>query len=319
MSILDFVSPRDLANVNKLQVFARGIVEGYTSGRHRSPHQGFSVEFKEHRPYVRGDELRSIDWKIFGKSDRLFVRQYEEETNLRCHLMVDVSGSMSYGSGNPGGGERPSAARPSYGKARQDQPWSKRQYATRLAACLSYLMLGQQDAVGLVTFDRRPVQIIPAKSRPSHLKAILAALLAEGPNRETDLGQAFRLAASKLKRRGLVLVLSDAMGDIESLGRSFAQLRASHHDVVFFQILHPDELTFPFEGRVRFRNLENLAEENTVEAASLRSLYLQRLEAHQDALRTVCRRYQVDLVTMTTDQSFIDGLRHYAARRRRSR
>lgn len=300
MSILDLVPPKELSRLANLQVFAREVVEGFQSGRHRSPHKGFSVEFKEHRPYVRGDELRSIDWKIYGKSDKLFIRQYEEETNLRCQLVVDVSGSMAYL------GDRSNGL-------------SKHDYATRLAACLAYLMLGQQDGVGLTTFDSKPRQSVPALSRPSHLKSVLAALAKPAKNRETDLGEAFRQVAAKLPRRGLVIVLSDAMGDIESLNRAFAQLRAGQNEIIFFQVTDPDETDFPFSGRVQFRSLENPSETRLVEATAIRERYLQRLEQHNESLTAICRRHRIDLVRLTTDQPFGDALAHYVATRRRPR
>lgn len=297
MSILDLVQPKELARLANLQVFAREVVEGFQSGRHRSPHKGFSVEFKEHRPYVRGDELRNIDWKIYGKSDKLFIRQYEEETNLRCQLIVDVSGSMAY-QGDRSNGH------------------SKADYVTRLAACLAYLMLEQQDGVGLVTFDSKPRQTVPSLSRPSHLKAVLSALAKPTKNRETDLGEAFRLVAAKLPRRGLVIILSDAMGDIDSLNRAFAQLRAGQNELVFFQITDPDEADFPFTGRVQFRSLENPSDSQTVEASAIRNRYIERLEQHNEALSAICRRHRVDLVRLTTDQPFSDALAHYIAHRR---
>ena len=161
MRILDLISPKELSRVARLQLLARGVVEGFCSGRHRSPHKGFSVEFKEHRQYVRGDELKNIDWKVFGKSDRLYIREYEEDTNLRCTLLVDRSGSMAYA------GDR------SDGKTKYD-------YAVQLAASLTYLMLGQQDAVGAMTFDDEPRDQVPLRSRPSHLQAVLESLDSEG-------------------------------------------------------------------------------------------------------------------------------------------
>jgi uncharacterized protein (DUF58 family) len=300
MRILDLVSPEELSQVAKLQMLARQVVEGFCSGRHRSPHQGFSVEFKEHRPYVRGDELRSIDWKVFGKSDRLYIREFEEETNLRCTLLVDRSGSMHYG------GER------SEGR-------TKFQYAQQLAACLAYLMLGQQDAVGLVAFDDRPRDQLPARSRPSHLRALLKALLSDGSRRETDLGGVFHQIAAKLGRRGLVIIISDAMGEIPPIARSLAQFRSSRHEILFFQILDPDELDFPFSGRVQFRDLENESNERIVDARTLREAYLARLEEHQTLLRGACLKHRVDLVPLTTDRPFADALHEYLAVRRRMR
>ncbi|MEM8668851.1 MAG: DUF58 domain-containing protein [Planctomycetota bacterium] len=298
MRILDLISPKDLSRVAKLQLLARQVVEGFCSGRHRSPHKGFSVEFKEHRPYVRGDELRNIDWKVFAKSDRLFIREFEEETNLRCTLVVDRSGSMRYG------GERAEGV-------------TKYDYAQQLAASMAYLMLGQQDAVGMVTFDDRPREQVPPRSRPSHLRALLSALAADGSKRETDLGGVFHSIAPKIGRRGLAIILSDAMGDVSSMARALTQLRAARHEILFFQIMDPDELDFPFSGRIQFRDLENTSREQTVDARSLRDAYLQRLKQHEVELRDACRRNRVDLIPITTDRPFADALHEYLALRRR--
>ncbi|OYP36828.1 DUF58 domain-containing protein [Rhodopirellula sp. MGV] len=299
MRILDFVKPKELARVARLQMLAREVVEGYCTGRHRSPHKGFSVEFKEHRQYVQGDELKNIDWKVFAKSDRLFIRQYEEETNLRCSILVDQSGSMEYGG------------------TRSVEGLTKREYAVRLSAAIAYFLLGQQDPVGLITFDNEIRNQVPLRSRPSHLRAILTALLSNHDRRETDLGNVFRKVITKLGKRGLVVILSDSMGDIESLSRSLAQMRAARHEVIFFQILDPDEVDFPFTGRVQFKDLELAAPEQMVDARVLGDAYRQRLLQHNDDLKEACRRSRVDLVQVTTDQPFVDVLHEYVAARRR--
>lgn len=300
MRILDLVKPKDLARVSKLQLLARQVVEGFCSGRHRSPHKGFSVEFKEHRTYVRGDELRNIDWKAFGKSDRLYIREYEEETNLRCTLLVDRSGSMQYS------GER------SEGR-------TKYEYAQQLAASLAYLMLGQQDGVGLVTFDDEPREWLPSRSRPSHLRAVLQAIAKNGTKRETDLGGVFQRIAPKLSRRGLLVILSDGMGDVDSLAKAFALFRSARHEILFFQVLDPDEIDFPFSGRIQFRDLESSQNEQMVDAKSIRDAYLRRYEEYQNKLRDICRKQRVDLVQMTTDRPFADALHEYLSVRRRGR
>ena len=198
MRLLDLVKPRQLSRVAQLQMLARGVVEGFCSGRHRSPHKGFSVEFKEHRPYVRGDELKKIDWKAYGKSDRLYIREFEEETNLRCTLLVDKSGSMAYG------GDR------SEGRTKYD-------YVTQLAACFAYLMLGQQDGVALMTVDDEPRDHVPQRSRASHLQAILKVLTSNVSRRETDLGGVFRKIAPKLGRRGLVVIISWTLATLKTI------------------------------------------------------------------------------------------------------
>lgn len=300
MRILDLITPKDLSRVAALQLLARKVVEGFCAGRHRSPHKGFSVEFKEHRPYVPGDELRNIDWKVYGKSDRLYIREFEEETNLRCTLLVDRSGSMRYV------GDR-------------SRGLSKYDYAQQLSASLAYLMLSQQDGVGVITFDDEPREVVPVRSRASHLRPIMAALAEDVTKRETDLGGVFHKIAPQLGRRGLVVIVSDAMGDIASIGRALAQFRASKHEVLFLEILDPDEVDFPFSGRIQFRDLENVTNEHTIDSLSLRDAYLDRLAQHQLALRDVCRKHRVDLVPVTTDRPFADVLHEYLSLRGRLR
>ncbi len=299
MRVLDLIPPQDLSRVAKLQVLAREVVEGFCAGRHRSPHKGYSVEFREHRPYVRGDELRNIDWKVFGKSDKLFIREYEEETNLRCTLLVDRSGSMDYAGSRSGG-------------------LSKGEYAVRAAAALAYLMLAQQDAVGLVTFDNEPRDHVPPRSRPSHMRSILAALSREQPRRETDLGGVFHRLVPKLHRRGLLIILSDAMGEIDSIGRALAHFRAAHHELIFMQVLDPDEIDFPFDGRVQFRDLEHPEHLELVDARGLREAYRERFAEHERALQAACRKHRVDWVRLGTDRPLANALHAYFSLRRRA-
>ncbi|WP_153558551.1 DUF58 domain-containing protein [Roseimaritima sediminicola] len=299
MRVTDFLSPEELSKLKHLQVLARQVVEGAASGLHRSPHKGFSVQFKEHRQYVRGDEIRSIDWKIYGKTDRYYIREYEEETNLRCTMLVDCSGSMRYAGSRAAG-------------------LSKHQYATRLAASLAYLLLGQQDSVGLVTFDAAVRQIIPPRSRPSHLRAILATLARTEPQRETELGKVFHQLAAKLHRRGLLVVISDCFGDVDELLKAFAHFRHAHHEIIVFQVLDPDEVDFPFQRRTQFRCLEAAGNRQTVDPAQLRQVYIQRLQAFREQLQAGCRRNHIDLVPVTTDMRYADVLAEYLRLRRRS-
>ncbi|QDT10489.1 DUF58 domain-containing protein [Planctomycetes bacterium K23_9] len=318
MRILDYIKPKELSRIARLQMLARGVVEGYCNGRHRSPHKGFSVEFKEHRPYVRGDDLKKIDWKAYGKSDRLYIREFEEETNLRCTLLVDRSGSMAYG-GSRGGGMKAGGMKAGGTKSGGSETGgkTKHDFAVQLAASLTYLMLGQQDGAGLITFDDAPREIVPVRSRPSHLRAVLKPLTDEVSRRETDLGGVFRKIASKLKRRGMLIIISDGMGDVDSISKSLALFRSKNHEVIFFQILDPDEMDFPFSGRIQFRDIENPANEHTVDARSLQEAYLQRLAEHQSALVEACRQNRVDHVPLTTDRPFADGLHEYMSFRRR--
>src|ERR1700761_2236879 len=198
--ITDFVPPASLQKIANLQIFARQVVEGFCSGLHRSPHKGFSVEFKQHRPYVPGDEIRHIDWRVFGRSDRFYIREYEEETTLRATLLLDRSGSMAYGRDG----------------------FTKFDYATRLAACLAYLMLGQQDSVGMVTFDTEVRRYIPPRSRVSHLRVLIDELQAGQPGGETEIGRVFHDLVPKLHRRGLLVIISDLFGDVTSLLKALA-------------------------------------------------------------------------------------------------
>ena len=289
----DFLTPSDLQKIANLQVLARLVVEGFCSGLHTSPHKGFSVEFREHRQYVQGDEIRRLDWKVFGKSDRLYIKEYEEETNLRATLLVDASGSMAY----DGAGV------------------TKYQYAIRLAACLSYLMLRQQDSVGLVTFDKKLRQYIPPRSRPSHLRVLLDALQESKPGGETELGKVFHQIVPKIHRRGLLIILSDCFGDVTELMAALAHFRHSHHEIVIFQIWDPDELEFPFKQWTRFDSLEAESDKRLIDPVQLRSVYMENLDRFRTELKQGCARHRIDLVPMTTNKPYAEALAYYLARR----
>ena len=289
----DFLTPADLQKIANLQVLARLVVEGVCSGLHTSPHKGFSVEFREHRQYVQGDEIRRLDWKVFGKTDRLFIKEYEEETNLRATLLVDVSGSMGYA----GAGI------------------SKAKYATQLAACLSYLLLRQADSVGLVTFDKKVRDYIPPRSRPSHLRVLLEALEKTQPGGETELAKVFHQLVPKIHRRGLLIVLSDCFGDVPELMKALAHFRHAHHEIIIFQIWDPDELNFPFQQWTRFDSLESDTDKKLVDPAQLRAVYLENLSRFRQALKEGCHRHRIDLVPVTTAQPYADTLAQYLARR----
>jgi uncharacterized protein (DUF58 family) len=293
--VSDFLTPRDLQKISNLQVIARQVVEGFCSGLHRSPHKGFSVEFKQHRQYVPGDEIRHIDWRVFGRSDRYYIREYEEETNLRATLLLDLSGSMNYGGGAGGP--------------------SKYEYATRLAACLAYLMLQQQDSVGLVTFDTKIRRYIPPRSRVSHLRVLIDELQRGKPGGETELSDVFHDLVPKLHRRGLLVVLSDCFGDVTQLLRALAHFRHAHHEILIFQIWDPDELDFPFKGWTQFECLERAGIKHLLDPAALRQAYLANLERFRAELQRGCRRHKIDLVPFTTDRPYAEALASYMARR----
>ena len=298
--VSDVITAKDIGKYANLQVLAKQIVEGFCAGLHRSPHKGFSVEFKEHRSYVPGDDIRTIDWKLFGKTDRLFIREYEEETNLRCTILLDSSGSMGY-SGS------------------RSQNTTKHQYAVATAVSLAYLMLQQQDAVGLVTFDQAVRSYIPPRAQPKHLRAIVNELQKQKPGAETELGEVFKAIQAKIHRRGLVVIVSDLFGDVDQLMKSLARFRHAHHEVILFQILDPDEIDFPFRQWTQFSSLENRDNRHLVDPAQIRRAYLEKLEIFREQLSSGCNRQRISLVPMTTDQPFADSLAAYLAIRRKSK
>lgn len=289
------LSPQDHEAISRLQLLARGVVEGFTGGRHRSPHKGASVEFKEHRQYARGDEIRSIDWKLFGKTDRLFIRQYEDETNLRAMILVDQSGSMAY--------------RGTHATV------SKHQFAVRLAACLATLLVKQQDAVGLATLDKQLRDVIPPRSTTSHLRAIYETLVQSQCAAETSLATALRQASAQLRRRGILIFISDCFDSVDELLSALRIYRHSGSEVIVFQIWDRDELDFPFHARTQFRSLENSAKQHLIDPIALRSSYLQRLETFRQQLAQGLTRERIELVSCTTDQDLGELLTAYISRR----
>jgi uncharacterized protein (DUF58 family) len=315
------LAPAEFEKIASLHLFARQVVEGFCSGLHRSPHKGFSVEFKEHRQYVPGDEIRRLDWKVFGKTDRFYIREFEEETNLRATLLLDCSGSMSYAGdetaplddANSKGRETPRAGTGSSGA------FTKHDYAVRVAACLAYLMIQQQDSVGLVTFADRLRTLIPPRSRASHLGTLLGEMQASEIGGESELGNVFQHVAPKLARRGLLIILSDCFCNVAELLRSLAHLRHARHEIIIFQIWHRDELEFPFRQWTRFDCLEQSSYQHLVDPAHVRAAYMDNLARFRDELTQGCHRHRVELVPMTTDRPVGDALAEYLARRRRIR
>lgn len=298
--VSDVLSGRDIGKFANLQLLAKQVVEGFCNGLHRSPHKGFSVEFKEHRQYVPGDEIRNIDWKLYGKTDRLFIREYEEETNLRATILLDSSGSMAYSGSRSNG-------------------LTKHDYAVRTAACLTYMLLQQQDSVGLVTFDTKVTSYVPPRARPKHLQAIVNQLDKTRPANETELGDVFHELANKIQRRGLVIVISDLFGDVDRLLKALAHFRHSRHEMMIFQIWDPDELDFPFRQWTQFSSLETANRQHLVDPAQIRKAYLEKLQQFREKLTSGCSRHRINLVPMTTDQPYADALAAYLSVRRKSR
>jgi uncharacterized protein (DUF58 family) len=291
-----------LAKVSRLELIARGVVEGFVAGRHKSPYKGFSVEFAEHRQYVPGDNIRDLDWRVYGKSDRYYVKQYIEETNLRATILLDASGSMRYT------GTR--AAR------RDGEPMSKFEYGRLLAATLAHLMIHQQDAVGLVTFDEGIRRYIPARSRASHLRVLLGELADTEPGAETAVAPVFHEIAERVHRRGLVVVISDLFDDPEHLLPALHHFRYRKHEVLVWHVMAAEELSFPFEKTSVFRDLEAGDRRFQLDPRAIRAEYLDRVRRFVDRLAGGCGQMRVDYVPLTTAQPFDDALSTYLARRR---
>jgi uncharacterized protein (DUF58 family) len=299
----DLLSPQDRARVASLQLFARSVVDGITVGKHQSPHKGFSAEFKEHRPYVLGDEIRSIDWKLYGKTDRLFIRQYEEETNLRCTILVDQSKSMAYGGGPKDGGLKVSIK------------LSKHEYAIRMAAAIAYFLISQQDAVGLGLIDTELRSYIPPRGRPNHLQVLMQTLANSQCDGETSLGSVIQQAAPRLRGRGVVVLISDCFDDLPTLIKALSFFRLANNEVILFQIFDRDELDFPFRKRTEFRNLEATDQRKMIDPATLRKAYLEKVAAFRKTLADGCSKNRIDLVPCVTDMPHSEVLASYLASR----
>ena len=277
--------------IRRLELTARRVVEGFLSGQHRSPHFGQSIEFVQHRRYVPGDELRHIDWKVFGRQDRLHVKQYEEETNLRLHLLVDRSASMAY----------------------RDAESNKFDYAASIAASLAYLALRQKDACGLAAFDTGVSGSIAARSSGGQLQRLLAVLDATGADGRTDFGKVAAEVASGIAKRGLVVLISDLLG-VDDLVDGLRLLRSRGHDVVVFHVLHDDEVDFEFTGATRFEALEG-AEFLNCNPAALRDGYLEALNRFLDDTRSACSRLAIDYTLVRTSQPLSAVMASFLTRR----
>ena len=284
-----------LARLNSLQLLAKTVVEGFILGLHKSPFQGVSVEFAEYRSYVAGDDIKHIDWKVYARSDRHFIKLFEEETNLACHVVLDASGSMAYGS----------------------QPLTKLGYATRMAACLCYFMMGQRDAAGLAVFDTEVRAFLPARLRQSQLQHILSTLEETKPGEETDLAGPLHSVAETIKKRGMVVVISDLLSDIEPLVEALQHLKFSGHDVLVFQVLDPDEIEFPFSKLTEFTDLET-GERLKTSGRSVRDEYIKEFNAHQKAIQDALADLKIDFARFDTRMPLDFALSEYLYRRGRS-
>jgi len=272
------IHPQSLMSIRNLELRAKVVVEGFWSGLHRSPYHGFSVEFSEYRQYSPGDDPRYLDWKLFARSDRYYIKKFEDETNLRCHLLVDNSRSMDYGT----------------------LAWTKAQYANTLAATLAYFLYLQGDAVGLLTFDERPRDYLPARNKTGHLRHLMLALEKPAGGAATDLAKPLQRIVEIVRKRGLMVLLSDLLAPVDLLRQSLAALRASGHEVILFQILDPAEVDFRFDLPGLYRDVET-GRDLYVDPGLARKEYRKQLEAHTSAVQLVCRKLDIAFHRLVSD------------------
>ncbi len=295
-SELRFLDPAILSRLGTLELKARTVVEGFLSGLHRSPFKGFSVEFAEYRQYLPGDPLTTLDWKVYARSDRLYVKKFEEETNVECHLLLDVSASMAYGSGEV----------------------TKLRYGSMLAAALAFLMQRQRDAVGLTTFDDRIVSMMPPSARPSHLHALLVALDTVAVGSRTDVTTPLQLLAEGLGKRGVVVFISDLLDEPERVIDGLRHFRFRGSDVIVFHLLDPAERTFPFDRASRFRDMES-GDELMAVPSVVRARYLDSLNATLDRYRRELGSSGIDYAVVDTSTPLDFALMSYLSTRGRGR
>ena len=274
-----FIDPSALMRIKSLQMRARVVVEGFYSGLHRSPYHGFSVEFSEYRQYTPGDDPRYIDWRLFARSDRHYIKRFEDETNLRCYLAVDQSRSMNYSSGD----------------------FSKAEYAATLAATLAYFLMKQRDAVGVMTFDREIADYLPPRYRAGHLHRLMTMLERSSVGEATDLTAPLEQLARLVSKRGVIVLISDFLAPPESLRRYLGELRSRGHEVLLFRVLDPAEMDFSFEDSSLFYDLES-GQELYVDPQTIRDSYLQKFQQHGEELEALCGDLGADIHVLRTDR-----------------
>ncbi|MEW6686736.1 MAG: DUF58 domain-containing protein [Candidatus Edwardsbacteria bacterium] len=289
-----FLKPEIVARLSGIDIKARLVVEGFLAGLHRSPYHGFSVEFAEYRQYMPGDEVRRIDWKVYGRTDRYYVKEFEEETNLKAYILLDASGSMGYHSNGI----------------------SKTEYASYLAASLIYLLIKQQDAAGLLVFDEKIRTFVPPRSIKIHLNTLLRELDLIKPGGETNLSVVFHELAERIKRRGLIIVISDLFDEPQKILLGLKHFRHKKHEVIVFHLLDEAETKFPFTEEVTFRDMET-GEELTVQGAEIRDEYQKKLQERMKYYKSECREHLIDYFPLTTSTPFDKALLAYLGKRSR--
>lgn len=288
------VDPQSIMAVKNLELRARIVVEGFWSGIHRSPYHGFSVEFTEYRAYSPGDDLRYLDWKLLGRSDRLYIKKFEDETNLRCYLLADNSRSMTFGSG----------------------AFTKADYANTLAATIAYFLNQQGDAVGLLKFDEELRDYLPARHKHGHLRQLMHALEKPAGGERTDLGAPLRRVSELVRKRGLVVLISDLLAPLDDLEENLSLLTARGHEVMVFQVFDPRELDFSFDEAAQFVDLET-GRDLYIDPRQARGDYRRRFDAHNSEVERICGRLGVTVSRFTTDRALQVALHDFLRDRRR--
>ena len=289
-----YFDPDGLARVGHMELVARQVVEGFLTGRHRSPYHGFSVEYLDHRAYSPGDEIRTIDWKILARTDKYYVKLFEDETNLRAYILLDCSRSMGF----------------------QSSTVSKLEYGSYLAAALSYLMLHQNDAVGLVLFDEGIRQYLAPRARPTQFRRILELLEENAAQSDTDVGTVLHEVAERVRRRGLVIVISDLIDDEAKIANGLQHFRHDNHEVIVFHVMDDAELTFPYDRLTRFKDMEG-AGRVVANPKSLRNRYLARINTFIDNLQTACYERNISYNLANTKEPYDRFLAAYLEKRSR--
>lgn len=293
-SLPKYFDPQTLARLESLSLRARHVVEGYVAGSHRSPSHGFSIEFAEHREYTPGDDLRYVDWKVFGRTDKFYLKQFEDETNLICHLVLDISESMRYRG--------------------PDSALSKLDYAATAVASMAWLILKQQDAVGLATFDEQVCSLIRPASNPSHLQQLMQTLETSHSHKKTSTGRVLHELADRFTRRGIVILFSDLFDNLDELMLGIQHLRHRRHDVIVVQTLDAAELEFPFHRPTLFRGMEQLSDLLT-DPRGLRQSYLKHFRQFLQTVESRCRQLQADYVMIRNDMPLDVTLSSFLAHR----
>jgi uncharacterized protein (DUF58 family) len=295
MNSKNFIDPNVLSRISNLELLARAVVEGFVSGLHRSPYKGFSVEFMSYRPYIPGDDLMRLDWKLFARSDRYYVKEFEDETNTSLSILLDVSASMDYSSNGI----------------------TKREYASYLAASMAYLVIRQRDAAGITFFDDKIIEHIPPRSTTGHLHTILQHLKTVGPGARTEVGKPLHELAERHRKRGFVILISDLLDDAEAIVNGLRHFRFQGHEVIVFHIMDPAELSFDFSDLVEFEDMET-GEKLVVASESSRDLYLENLERYKATLVRECGLLGVDYALLPTNRPLDFALFQYLAARART-